>query len=229
MALIRRRNSATFRLFSSDNTMTRMYEVYIMNRPVFFQENAPTDAHSLVIREPDKSTLDALPNFIREHPELNGIVLLSSDPEALWMNFCFGYREILAAGCVVYNREGSFLWIERNGKWDLPKGKVEPEEKIEAAAIREVKEETGIGQLTLIKDLGKTYHTYDENGVPVLKTTFWFLAVHDGGDTLGAPQTIEGITGVHWLPSPVPNSIQEGTYPSILALMNRAVTAKSDL
>ena len=204
-----------------------MYEVYIMNRPVFFQENTPTETHSLVIREPDKSTLDSLPNLIRQHPDLNGIVLLSSNPEALWMNFCYGYREILAAGCVVRNREGAFLWIERNGKWDLAKGKVEPEEKIEDAAVREVEEETGIGQLTLVGDLGKTYHTYEENGVPLLKTTFWFLAEHAGGNTPGAPQTIEGITGVHWLPTPVPDHVKSGAYPSILALMDRATATAS--
>ena len=198
-----------------------------MNRPVFFQENTPTDAHSLVIREPDKSTLDALPNLIRQHPDLNGIVLLSSNPEALWMNFCYGYREILAAGCVVRNQEGAYLWIERNGKWDLAKGKVEPDEKIEDAAVREVEEETGIGQLTLVGDLGKTYHTYEENGVPVLKTTFWFLAEHAGGNTPGAPQTIEGITGVHWLAAPAPDQVRSGAYPSILALMDRATAAES--
>ena len=199
-----------------------MYEVYIMNRPVFFQENTPNDARSLIIREPDKSTLDALPNLIRQDQDLEGIVLLSSDPDALWMNFCYGYREILAAGCVVRNREGAYLWIERNGKWDLPKGKVEPEEKIEDAAVREVEEETGIGQLSLVRDLGKTHHTYEENEVPVLKTTFWFLAEHAGGNTTGAPQAIEGITGVHWLPSPIPGAVRAEAYPSILALIDRA-------
>jgi 8-oxo-dGTP pyrophosphatase MutT (NUDIX family) len=154
-------------------------------------------------------------------------VLLSSNPEALWMNFCYGYREILAAGCVVRNQEGAYLWIERNGKWDLAKGKVEPEEKIEDAAVREVEEETGIGRLTLVGDLGKTYHTYEENGVPLLKTTFWFLAEHAGGNTPGAPQTIEGITGVHWLPAPAPDHVCSGAYPSILTLMDRATASES--
>ena len=88
--------------------------------------------------------------------------------------------------------------------------------------MREVEEETGIGQLTLTGDLGKTYHTYEENGVPILKITFWFLAEHAGGNTPGAPQTVEGITGVHWLPAAVPAAVQNNAYPSILALMDRA-------
>lgn len=208
--------------------MARMYEVYIMNRPVFFQENTPEAEDVLVIREPGKSTLDNLPNLIRQHPELRGVVLLSEDPESRWMDFCYGYREILAAGCVVRNNQGGYLWIERNGKWDLPKGKVEPNEKIEVAAVREVEEETGIGRLTLTRDLGQTYHTYEENGVPILKTTFWFFAEHEGAATPGAPQAIEGITGVHWLRPPVDESVRSNAYPSILSLMDRAVASQED-
>jgi len=110
-----------------------MYEVYIMNRPVIFQENPPTSNNALIIREPEKSSLNGLPNLIRQNPDIQSVVLLSEDPERLWMQFCYGYKEILAAGCVVKNNEGAYLWIERNGKWDLAKGKVESGESIEEA------------------------------------------------------------------------------------------------
>jgi len=203
--------------------MPRMYEVYIMNRPVFFQEKANVSERSLVIREPGDRTLKELPQFIRQHTEIESFVLLSENPEKLWMQFCYGYKEVLAAGCVVQNEHQAYLWIERNGKWDLPKGKVEPGEGIEAAAIREVEEETGIGALTLKAELGKTYHTYEEAGIPVLKTTFWFMAHHQGGATEGTPQTVEGITGVHWKQFPFDQEIMNQTYPSIRALIERAV------
>lgn len=39
---------------------------------------------------------------------------------------------------------GKMLLIQRNGRWDLPKGKVEPGETLLQAALREVEEETGI-------------------------------------------------------------------------------------
>jgi len=198
-----------------------MYEVYIMNRPVFFQENVPTNERSMVIREPEKSSLNELPNLIRQHPDIQSFVFLSDHPEKLWMQFCYGYKEVLAAGCVVKNVEGAYLWIERNGKWDLAKGKVEADESIEDAAVREVREETGIGQLKLKQELGKTYHTYDDAGTPVLKTTFWFLAEHAGGATKGTPQAVEGITGVHWRKPPFASAIRTNTYPSILGLMDR--------
>jgi len=222
MALIRSKNSATFRLLSSDKIMARMYEVYIMNRPVIFQEKANVSERSLVIREPSNRTLKELPQLIRQHTEIESFVLLSDNPEQLWMQFCYAYKEVLAAGCVVQNEHNAFLWIERNGKWDLPKGKVEPGEGIEEAAVREVEEETGIGALTLQADLGKTYHTYEEGGIPILKTTFWFKAHHEGGATAGTPQTVEGITGVHWKPLPFDVEILNQTYPSIRALVERA-------
>jgi 8-oxo-dGTP diphosphatase len=52
---------------------------------------------------------------------------------------------IRAAGCVVV-RDGRVLLIhrERYDDWSLPKGKLEPGESWEDAAVREVEEETGI-------------------------------------------------------------------------------------
>jgi 8-oxo-dGTP pyrophosphatase MutT (NUDIX family) len=52
---------------------------------------------------------------------------------------------IQAAGCVVV-RDGRVLLIhrERYDDWSLPKGKLEPGETFEAAALREVEEETGV-------------------------------------------------------------------------------------
>ena len=43
---------------------------------------------------------------------------------------------MVAAGGVVTNPEGKVLFIYRNDKWDLPKGKLDKGESIEACAIR---------------------------------------------------------------------------------------------
>ncbi len=45
---------------------------------------------------------------------------------------------IIAAGGIVVNPNKEILWIFRRGFWDLPKGKLDPNESIEACAIREV-------------------------------------------------------------------------------------------
>lgn len=60
--------------------------------------------------------------------------------------------------------------------WSFPKGHVEVGESLEAAAKREVQEETGL-KINLIKKLPDISYEYDEG--PVLQTTF--LAEVTGG------------------------------------------------
>ena len=57
-----------------------------------------------------------------------------------WSDFCSNYKIIEAAGGLVFNDKNKILMIFRNGKWDLPKGKLEIGEQIQDGAIREVKE-----------------------------------------------------------------------------------------
>ncbi len=53
------------------------------------------------------------------------------------------------------NREGSVLVVNQNGNsWSLPKGHLDPGEDALAAAKREIHEESGISDLTLLKKLG---------------------------------------------------------------------------
>ena len=51
---------------------------------------------------------------------------------------------IHAAGGLVQNTNGDFLFMERNNTLDLPKGKLEKGESDEEGALREVEEETGV-------------------------------------------------------------------------------------
>ena len=105
---------------------------------------------------------------------------------------------VKAAGGVVYNQKKELLMIFRNGKWDLPKGKLETGESIEECAIREVQEECGVNNLQIISKLSDTYHTYELNGKMVLKHTFWFRMTTNFEGEL-SPQTKEGITKVKWV------------------------------
>ena len=115
-----------------------------------------------------------------------------------WESFCAGYKLIEAAGGLVYNDTNQLLMIFRNGKWDLPKGKLEVGENIEQCAIREVEEECGISELLITQQLQETYHTYEINGQKILKRTYWFeIESSFKGNLL--PQTIEGITEAVWI------------------------------
>ena len=114
-----------------------------------------------------------------------------------WNDFCSNYKIIEAAGGLVFNDNNKILLIFRNGKWDLPKGKLEKGEQIEECAIREVKEECGINELQIEKKLIETYHTYNLNGIKILKKTYWFL-MKTSFKFPFTPQFDEGITKVEW-------------------------------
>jgi len=115
-----------------------------------------------------------------------------------WENFCAGYKLIKAGGGLVYNDKNQLLMIFRNGKWDLPKGKLEIGEDIEQCAIREVEEECGVSGLIITQQLQETYHTYEINGQKILKRTYWFEMQSSFKGNL-VPQTKEGITAVVWV------------------------------
>ena len=124
-----------------------------------------------------------------------------------------------AGGGLVYNKEGHVLFIFRNGKWDLPKGGMEKNEKIAATAIREVEEETGVSDLSISCDLQKTYHVFKRNGKYKLKITQWYeMQSTFEGPTI--PQTKEGIEKAVWLN---PDQIKEAlnnSYENIKLLFN---------
>ncbi len=51
-------------------------------------------------------------------------------------SFSKGMTSVEAAGGLVLNEKGEVLMIFRRGSWDLPKGKIDPNESVETAAIR---------------------------------------------------------------------------------------------
>lgn len=115
-----------------------------------------------------------------------------------WQSYCAKHILIEAAGGFVQNPEGHLLMIYRNGKWDLPKGKLENDEDIKECAKREVEEECGVNNLKIVSELQSTYHTYDLNKESILKRTYWFKMTTDYSDKL-VPQIKEGITEVKWV------------------------------
>jgi 8-oxo-dGTP pyrophosphatase MutT (NUDIX family) len=129
-------------------------------------------------------------------------------------NFFVGYKFIEAAGGIVKS-ENSFLFIKRNGLWDIPKGKIEKKETPEIAAIREIQEECGItGELIIRIKIIDTYHTYKFKNKSVLKKTHWYYLDYFG-DKSTKPQLEEGITEIQWLPLNRFSIIESTTYPSI--------------
>lgn len=103
----------------------------------------------------------------------------------------------VAAGGVVTNPKGKVLFIYRNDKWDLPKGKLDKGESIEDCAIREVMEETGVKGLRIENFLKTTYHIYKNSGTYTLKEVHWFAMRTEYSGKL-KPEKKEGIVKVKW-------------------------------
>lgn len=111
---------------------------------------------------------------------------------------------IIAAGGVVYrfstNDTFEVLLIKkRGGFWSLPKGRVEPGETLEIAAIREVSEETGITGTPEVC-LRQVRYTIKRKGTRRAKeVTYYLLRATDGHPR---PDPNEAIKYVVWVPLP---------------------------
>lgn len=115
-------------------------------------------------------------------------------------------KRIEAAGGVIYQQDGRKSWkvvlIYRRGVWDLPKGKREEGESFEECCLRELKEETGVIDLTIKDVLTDTVHEYDEGGVRISKLTRWFAVAAENDQVEFIPQLEEQIESVGWFSLP---------------------------
>jgi ADP-ribose pyrophosphatase YjhB (NUDIX family) len=83
-----------------------------------------------------------------------------------------------SAGGVVLNPEGKVAVVLQGGKtWSLPKGHVESGESPLQAAKREIREECGLSNLTLVRELGsyKRDKATRHRGRKEIKTIHMFL------------------------------------------------------
>jgi 8-oxo-dGTP pyrophosphatase MutT (NUDIX family) len=133
-----------------------------------------------------------------------GFLITGDAPQKLLKKFLSYYQVLEAAGGVVLNQDKKLLMMFRRGKWDLPKGKIDPGETDREAAEREVMEETGLLEAKAGKRIrfheghqDCTYHTYWMGGVRTIKKTHWFKMKSSDRHEL-KPQTDEGITEVGW-------------------------------
>ena len=149
---------------------------------------------------------------------LNEVRLVHKDEDKLLKKFLKKLPNVVAGGGKVFNERGEILFIYRNDKWDLPKGKIEGNESIENTAIREVTEETGVNGLKIVKPLETTYHIFKRNGKHRIKVTYWFEMKTNFDGQLYA-QEGEGITKVEWLNKEQTAEALENSYANIRGLI----------
>jgi 8-oxo-dGTP pyrophosphatase MutT (NUDIX family) len=110
------------------------------------------------------------------------------------------HRETSAGG-VVYRVDAGvplFLLIRDSyANWGFPKGHLETGERAEDAAIREVREETGLAELSLRGTIDTIDWYFRFRGRLIHKVCHFFLMETTQADT--APQRAEGITACRWV------------------------------
>jgi 8-oxo-dGTP pyrophosphatase MutT (NUDIX family) len=199
-------------------------KIYFSDKPLFLCDALNTEINgyrhhddAVFIDEFSAPAVNSMIHEMRQEKVHAGIFLhqpLEELRKAFWKKFIL----IQAGGGLVKNEKGEILFMLRRGKWDLPKGKLDEGETLEACAVREVREETGLQDIHLAGPLLVTWHTYDESGKHILKETHWFrMTTHS--DQAMLPQQEEQITELRWMEKKDLPLVLSNTFPSIVDVL----------
>ncbi len=172
-----------------------MYKVFVNELPLILTNKLSETANGeyfLLNQEAIHEAIKAL-----KKKKLTEAYIYHPNHEEILKKFTKEIPMVVAAGGVVTNEKGKVLFIYRNDKWDLPKGKLDKGESLEHCAMREVMEETGVQDLRIENFLRTTYHIFNNNGVRTLKQVHWYAMKTEYSGKL-KPEKKEGIVKVKW-------------------------------
>ena len=200
-----------------------MYKVFFNQKPIIltttFQEQTPESPLFFLKFTNKKNIVAAL-----RSKKVKQLYLYHAKEEKMWALFYEIFKVIEAAGGIVRQRSsGKYLFIYRNDKWDLPKGRIEEDEAVRTAAMREVEEETGVADLAITAALPTTLHLFHRNGKYRLKKTYWYAMETDFDEAL-IPQEEEGIQKVEWVAKEEVSSLYSNIYANIRHLWEKVVS-----
>jgi 8-oxo-dGTP pyrophosphatase MutT (NUDIX family) len=131
-------------------------------------------------------------------------------------------RDETSAGGVVFRLDGGnalYLLIRDSYQnWGFPKGHLEAGEIPEAAALREVSEETGLSDLSVRGAIETIDWFFRFRGQLIHKVCHFFLMQTSESSTL--PQRTEGITACRW--SAYEDAASLVSYPNARDVLRRA-------
>lgn len=189
------------------------HTVYFADKSVFFVAAPPREA--MPIFEPEDVGAIGRDKILKFLETGNSVAVVAADPDAAFAAFAAEFRAVEAAGGVVVDERGAWLMIRRNGRWDLPKGHVEPGEEPTACAEREIEEETGVAA-RVVRPLCDTLHAYwfPPTARWELKRTHWY-ELRAAEPRALRPQAEEGIEAAVWCaPRQLDERLQEA-FPTI--------------
>lgn len=196
-----------------------MYKVFINEVSVFFTENNKFLTGFVSVNYNELNIVNLYQEILKN--PVAKINVICENLENDWCNFLLNFEIRKAAGGLVNNLKGEFLWIYRFDKWDLPKGHIEEGETKQVAATREVEEECNLTDLIIDKELETTYHVFEHNHVLVMKVSYWFT-MHTENKTFNLkPQLEEGITKVEFKSILESKKCIENTYENIKLLFKQ--------
>jgi 8-oxo-dGTP pyrophosphatase MutT (NUDIX family) len=203
-----------------------MYEVFLNERQIVITRSGNIPFIKEVVKAENLHSIEEVKSWFVKftNAETGSVILLHPTPEVFWKDlFLPVLNSIPAAGGVVI-RDNKLLFIFRNEKWDLPKGKIDPGESIEEAATREVAEECGITGHKIIAKLPSTFHIYQSpwkeyQGRWILKETHWFEMNYQGSKD-GTPETNENITKIRWFAKNELDEVIANTYENLKSVIS---------
>lgn len=203
-----------------------MYEVFLNERKIVITKPGNITFIKAAVKFENLTTADEVKDWflVFAESENSSAVLLHPTPEKFWREmFLPVFKLVPAAGGVVI-RNDKLLFIKRDEKWDLPKGKIDSGESAQEAAIREVAEECGITGYQITKVLPSTFHIYQSQYKEspkqwILKETHWFEMNYKGREN-GTPQIDENITEIKWFGRNELDEVFANTYENLKSIIS---------
>jgi ADP-ribose pyrophosphatase YjhB (NUDIX family) len=199
-------------------------KIYINEKPIYLlsisemEEQKTTNKVLKSVYRGKVKLLHQIIDTFEKNNDYEGAFIATNNIDGLITDFKSLFKIIEAAGGVVFNENNEILFIFRRGFWDLPKGKIDKGESIEAAAIREVQEETGVSNIHLKGLITTTYHIFEQKGKRILKPTYWYKMLTSDNNLM--PQAEEDIEKAVWMTKNDFFSSQPIVYKNIVEVLN---------
>lgn len=186
-------------------------EVYWAERLLLFTSSEVADGY-FVLRPAaeEKISRAKIIDFLGNY---NKVAIITPNPLRAFEDLASQFVWVEAAGGVVRNEQDEVVMINRNGRWDLPKGHREVGESFPVCAAREAEEETGAKVDSVGRLLCTTLHCYNLYGRWELKHTAWYEM--SAATTKLIPQSEEGIAKAEWVALDDVAELIKDSFPTI--------------